>query len=131
PATVTHSYSALGSYQATLTLVDTRGNLSSVSHNVVVGMVPTAAFGFSPAHPLSSSPVSFDGSGSTDPSAGGTLSYAWTFGDGATGTGATPSHSYGTPGIYTVTLTVTDSVTLNTGSISHQVTVGGTPTASF
>jgi PKD repeat protein len=49
----------------------------------------------------------FDGSGSTDPD--GTLaSYAWDFGDGTTGTGVSPSHSYASAGEYQVSLTVTD-----------------------
>ena len=53
------------------------------------------------------SPVSFDGSGSTD--IDGTLvSYAWDFGDANTGSGVNPTHTYGAAGLYTVTLTVTD-----------------------
>ncbi len=35
-------------------------------------------------------------------------SYAWDFGDGQTGSGATPTHTYDAPGDYTVLLTVTD-----------------------
>jgi len=35
--------------------------------------------------------------GSSDPDHGDALTYAWTFGDGAAGTGATASHAYGAP----------------------------------
>jgi PKD repeat protein len=51
---------------------------------------------------------SFDGSGSAD-SDGSIVSYAWDFGDGASGSGQTVSHTYGRAGSYTVTLTVTDN----------------------
>jgi PKD repeat protein len=52
--------------------------------------------------------VDFDGSGSFDPSHQ-SLSYHWDFGDGATGSGIHPSHTFGAPGEYTVKLTVEDS----------------------
>jgi len=54
---------------------------------------------------------SFDGSASTD-SNGTLVSYAWSFGDGAVGSGKTISHTYPAKGSYTVALTVTD----NTGA---------------
>ncbi|MDH3578637.1 MAG: PKD domain-containing protein, partial [Gammaproteobacteria bacterium] len=49
-------------------------------------------------------PVNFNGSGSSDPD-GSIVAYAWDFGDGNTGTGANPTHTYGAEGTYTVTLT--------------------------
>jgi hypothetical protein len=51
--------------------------------------------------------IAFDGSLSSDPE-NDPLTYAWDFGDGATGTGATPTHSYPATGIYNVCLTVHD-----------------------
>ena len=52
---------------------------------------------------------------------GGTLSYAWNFGDGsAAATGASVSHAYTTHGVYTVTLNVTDPVN---GTLSATVSV--------
>jgi len=53
-------------------------------------------------------PVSFDGTGSSDPN-GTIAAYDWDFGDGGTGTGATPEHTYSVDGVFTVTLTVTDN----------------------
>lgn len=52
---------------------------------------------------------SFDASASTAPSGRTITSYAWNFGDGSTGSGATASRTYNAAGTYTVTLTVTDS----------------------
>jgi len=51
---------------------------------------------------------SFDAGASHDDD-GTITSYAWNFGDGATGTGVTTSHPYSPAGAYTVTLTVTDN----------------------
>ena len=83
---------------------------------------PTAAFTSS----VSALTASVNGSGSTD-SDGSISSYAWTFGDGATATGATASHAYGAAGSYQVTLTVTDNGGA-TGTVSHTVTVSGATT---
>ncbi len=64
---------------------------------------------------------SFNGSGSSDPD--GTIAgYAWTFGDGGTGSGVTPSHTYAAAGSYPVTLTVTDNQG-STASAGTTVTV--------
>lgn len=36
------------------------------------------------------------------------ITYTWNWGDGSTSTGATPSHTYTTPGFYKICLTITD-----------------------
>ena len=69
--------------------------------------VPPVADANGPYTGTAGQPVSFDGTGSSDPD-GTIASYAWTFGDGNNGTGATPNHTYASAGTYTVTLTVTD-----------------------
>jgi PKD repeat protein len=51
--------------------------------------------------------VSLSAAGSTDPD-GSIAQYAWSFGDGATASGATTDHTYAAAGTYRVTLTVTD-----------------------
>lgn len=61
-----------------------------------------------------------NGAASTDPD-GTIVSYAWQFGDGATATGISASHTYATAGTRTVRLTVTDNRG-GTGMTTRQVT---------
>ena len=72
--------------------------------------------------------MTFDGSTSSDTD-GSIASYAWDFGDGGTGTGATPSRSYAAAGDHQVTLTVTDNDGA-TGSVTKTVT-SVAPTGPF
>lgn len=51
--------------------------------------------------------IVLDASGSSDPD-GDSLAYSWKFGDGTQATGAVVNHSYGAPGIFTATVTVSD-----------------------
>jgi PKD repeat protein len=70
--------------------------------------------------------VAFNGSGSSDPD-GAIASFAWTFGDGGTATGATPSHTYSTAGTYTAALTVTDNQgATNSTTVGISVVAGAT-----
>jgi len=62
--------------------------------------------------------ITFDASASSDNV--GIVSYEWDFGDGATGTGETTTHTYDNAGTYTVSLTVKDAAG-NVGT--HQITV--------
>ncbi|MGD8394778.1 MAG: PKD domain-containing protein [Candidatus Eiseniibacteriota bacterium] len=71
--------------------------------------LPPVADAGGPYAGLPGEPVAFDGSGSLDPE-GAPLTYAWEFGDGATGSGAYPEHVYEMSGDYTVTLVVSDGV---------------------
>ena len=75
--------------------------------NVRINTPPVADAG--PNHVCCLDAVSdFDGSSSYDAD-GDSLSYAWNFGDGATGEGAKVSHVYTKPGTYIVSLTVNDN----------------------
>jgi hypothetical protein len=61
----------------------------------------------------------FDGSGSNDPD-NDALTYSWLFGDGTTGTGAKPMHTYADNGTYNATLMVSDG---KGGTDTQSVTV--------
>src|SRR5436309_13203127 len=69
-----------------------------------------ASFTSSPSSPrvgpTGGDAVSFNGSSALL----GTLTWSWDFGDSATGTGQSPQHTYGAPGHYNVTLTVSNGV---------------------
>ena len=98
-------------------------NRCDISHPIVsgggggTGGTPTANFSFT----TSGLTANFTDS-STD--SGGTIgSHSWTFGDSGTSTATNPSHTYATGGTYTVTETVTDSVSGKTSSKSASVTV--------
>ena len=131
-AIATHTYTAAGVYSVTLTAVDTLGNLATATQTVTVRTPPTASFAPPSASPLAGAGASFDASASSDPNSGGSIiSYGWIFGDGTAGTGVNPSHTYASPGIYTVQLVVTDSFGIVSAPLSQQLQVLGLPTDSF
>ncbi len=101
------SYSGSGTYTVTATVTSPAPN-----------QPPTASFTAS----CTELTCSFDGTASSDPD-GDALTYAWDFGDGATGSGATASHTYASGGTYTATLTVDDG---NGGSDSSSQNVAPT-----
>ncbi len=70
-------------------------------------------------------PLQFDGTHSSG--AFGIANYHWDFGDGSTGTGATPRHSYRTPGTYTVTLTVYDPANQSASTTASVTSLTGNP----
>jgi hypothetical protein len=67
---------------------------------------PTAEAG-GPYTGVQDSPITFDGSASSDPH-GDALTYSWNFGDGIAGVGRTPQHAYTIGGLFQVILVVTD-----------------------
>lgn len=65
----------------------------------------------------------------TDTSTGKPTSWYWDFGDGKTSTEQNPSHTYTTPGNYTVTLTVSDENSTNS-TISRYILIYGSAAAN-
>ncbi len=119
-----HTFAAVGSYVATLTVTDqasaTAG--STVNINVVASLPLNANIAASPSSGRAPLAVDFSGSvtGGLAP-----YSYSWSFGDGGTATAQSPSHIYAAAGRYTATLTVTDSASAKANA-SVTVTVEST-----
>jgi PKD repeat protein len=109
--TPSHVYNEWGAYTATLTVTDTVFGFSSSSAipMIVTDVAPTVSIG-GPSAATVQAPVSFSASATSpspvDQAAG--FTYLWNFGDGTTGSGASPSHTYAVDGIDTVTVTATD-----------------------
>ncbi len=111
-ASPSHTYNTGGTITATVTATDSVGG-ATVSGSVQLQITPVPVVLTSGPTP-SSSPagvgqnVTFSAAATGTP--GITLSYAWNFGDGNMGTGASIMHIYTAPGNYTVTVTVTDGL---------------------
>jgi PKD repeat protein len=113
-------YGAAGTYTVTLTVY--RNDVSaSTSRTITVSnstggtQLPVAAFESS-SSPSIGSPVAF-----FDRSTGAPSAWQWSFGDGGKSTLQSPTHVYGAPGTYTVTLTAWNAA--GSGQMSKQITV--------
>ncbi len=124
--TATTTFDDPRSYFVTLTITDQFGRSASTTNTVPVsaGTAPSPAFVFSPTDPRVNQPVNFNAATSTVPSGRSIVSYEWDFGDGASGSGQTPSHTYRLARTYTVVLTVTDD-TGRSAATSQAVTISG------
>jgi len=107
-STVVHTYALKGTYVVTLTVTDACGSSSScqTTADVSSNLRPVCDVR-GPYRGAVGQPVTFDGTHSHDPD-GTIVGYAWDFGDGATATGATPSHIYSAPGFFRISLEVID-----------------------
>lgn len=102
-----------------------------VDYSITGGNLPPAAvIAATPTSGQAPLVVTFDGLTSAD-SDGSISSYTWSFGDGATATGATASHTYTTPGQFVATLTVTDNQGATGSSTAVISAINIAPTASF
>ena len=74
--------------------------------------------------------ASFDATLSYNPN-GGVVSYLWTFGDGASGTGPVVDHVYQQDGVYEVTLTIFDAEGQTASTSMSIQALNPLPTAEF
>ncbi len=119
-----HAYAVAGTYAVKLIAFNSTGCSDTVIQDLVINALPEADFNTIPVSCVGDI-VHFDDASSGDV----TLRY-WEFGDGGTSTSIFPTHSFGTPGLYTVTLTVTNGNGC-TDSKSSNIVIAPQPVAGF
>ena len=119
----THTYRTEGTYTVLLTVSDTMGAKATSTLTITVAVPankPPVISYFSVCPQEGTAPLTVHCSCSASDPERDTVSYLWDFGDGQTSTAEDPSHTYQASGIYTVTVTVEDSLgakTIRTASI--------------
>ena len=113
-ATVTHRFSAPGSYAVVLKVTDDVGSTGQIVTPVPVTATGglTADLTFLPTTPRPGQTVSFNASNSKSDTST-IVSYKFNYGDGSAeevGTSPTQTHVYAAPGDYVTTVVVTDAV---------------------
>lgn len=106
------TYALPGTYTATLTVTDNRGATGTAVRTITVSPPPNQ----SPVPNVSAAPssgnapllVQLSSAGSSDAD-GAITGYSWNFGNGNSSTSPNPQAVYNSPGVYTVSLTVTDN----------------------
>jgi PKD repeat protein len=121
-----------GYYDVTCRIIDPQGleDVMTQAHLFTVTPRPPMADAGGTYSGFEGEAILFDGSGTNDAD-GWIESYRWDFGDGTSGTGVRPEHTYTQEGTYTITLTVTDNDGL-TDTDTTQINVKDSePTAAF
>lgn len=126
-----HVYVTTGDFDVRLTVTGPAGRDSTTQANLVRVSSPdppSADLAGAPATGDAPLTVSF-----SDLSTGGVTAWSWSFGDGASATGAAPSHTYEDPGTYTVSLTVIGPAGVDSTTRVGMVTAGAParPSANF
>lgn len=128
----THFYSVEGSYNVTLTVINSYGCESIYTSQISVTPAPIANFYFS----SSCEDMVVDFTDASNPNASGNIiSWNWDFGDPGSGifntsTLADPQHIYADPGLYNVVLIVVN-VNNCSDTITKQVNTGIAPAVAF
>jgi len=117
---ITHVFSGVGTYTVTLTMTDTLGCSPSQTVSIDVTIDPlipvVAAFTAEQTGDCTTLTLTSD-----NQSAGDLIAFSWDMGDGTILTDTNVVHQYTLPGVYTVTLTVTDLGCGQDSAVSMQV----------
>lgn len=125
-----HAYATSGTFTASVTVTDSLSYTKEATLTVKVNPTLTGSVTASSLTPYTGATDTFT---ATPVGGTGPYTYAWTFGDSTTGTGAAPTHSYSTTGTFTVTVvikdqfneTVTEKLTVTVSSKPSSPLLGG------
>lgn len=124
-----HTYIYPGSYTVALTAQNENGYDEEVKANYITvttsKLAPNAAFTATPYYGTAPLTVYF-----TDASSRSPTSWAWEFGDGWGSNARNPTHTYVTPGTYTVSLTAYNSVGSGVVTETDYIIVNAVPQPS-
>lgn len=129
PVTYTEAKDYTIEVTADKTSADGCGNSEELYLDFSVYEPPVAGFAFTPAEACAGNTVTF-----TDQSNGknrNITSWLWDFGDGITATEQNPAHTFAGPGVYTVSLTVTNESNCYPSATKQTVTIVKQPEAKF
>ncbi|MGQ9887092.1 MAG: PKD domain-containing protein [Aggregatilineales bacterium] len=104
---VSHTYATPGDFTITLTVTSADGRTASAEQTVFVTVplpAPEASFTVNP--PNGAAPLTVQLEAAQLPNL---VAFDWNLGDGAVASGPSVSHTYATPGDFTITLTVTSA----------------------
>lgn len=119
-----HIYLSAGAYTVTLRARGVCGWSDYARQTVIVAEPPVANFTASPLSGAAPLRVEF-----TDTSLYAPTGWLWAFGDGMTSTVQHPVYTYTQPGVYTVTLTVSNTAGSHSKTRPNYITVGLPPVA--
>jgi PKD repeat protein/Zn-dependent protease len=123
----THTYATNGKYSVSLTVTNSLGqDKKTLPDLIAVGDPPVPHFSVSSDGGNVPLTVVF-----ADMTTGGAGSWVWDFGDGTSATVQNPTHTYTKPGIYTVTLSVTNEFGSEQVIKSSLINTGVVPDAEF
>ena len=123
----THTYATNGKYTVSLTVTNSFGqDTKTLPGFIAVGDPPVPQFSVSSSGGNVPLAVVF-----TDMTTSGAGSWRWDFGDGSSASVQNPAHTYTKPGIYTVTLSVTNEFGSEQITQSSLINAGVVPDAEF